>query len=85
MKKYLFSIGIIRDEDLERIDKIVKEEGWTNNDEIDYNQKLVFSDDESDTPMPPSKGKDNKRGNGSKERILLRKDDDNRAGTIILI
>lgn len=76
------------------MDKIVKEEGWTHSDEIDYNQKLVFSDDESDgAPSAPSKGSQNKgndakRGNAAqidrehKERTLQqqRKDEDNRAG-----
>lgn len=68
------------------MDKIVKE-GWTNNDEIDYNQKLVFSDDESDTAAPPAKGKENKSGDSrrgndreSKERAALRKEEENRAG-----
>lgn len=84
--QFFLCLGIIRDEDLERMDKIGKEEGWTNNDEIDYNQKLVFSDDESDTPMPQSKGKDktndNKRGNDNKDRSLMRKDEDNRSSKL---
>lgn len=46
---------------MERIDQIVKEDGWVQDDEIDYNQKLVFSDDDSDTP--PSRNKDAKRVN----------------------
>lgn len=78
------------------MDKIVKEEGWTHSDEIDYNQKLVFSDDESDgAPSAPSKSSQNK-GNDAKraaqndrdhkERTLQqqRKDEDNRAGELIL-
>lgn len=49
--------GIIREEDLERIDKIHSED-WLRGGEIDYNQKLVFSDDENDTKeaSAPSKG-----------------------------
>lgn len=47
---------------MERIDQIVKEDGWVQDDEIDYNQKLVFSDDDSDTP-PPTSRKDGKRVN----------------------
>jgi hypothetical protein len=31
---------------LERIESIAKDEGWAKHDEIDYNQKLQFSDDE---------------------------------------
>lgn len=60
-----FSAGIIKEEELEHIDKIVKEDGWVQDDEIDYNQKLVFSDDDdSDTPPPPTtRGKEAKRVN----------------------
>lgn len=53
--------GIIKEEELERIDQIVKEDGWVQDDEIDYNQKLVFSDDDSDTPPTTSRNKDAKR------------------------
>lgn len=42
---------------MERIDQIVKEDGWVQDDEIDYNQKLVFSDDDSDTPASSSRTK----------------------------
>lgn len=59
----LFSTGIIKEEELERIDQIVKEDGWVQDDEIDYNQKLVFSDDDSDTPPSSSRNKDAKRVN----------------------
>lgn len=46
------------------MDQIVKaSDGWVQSDEIDYNQKLVFSDDDSDTPPPPTRGKDAKRVN----------------------
>lgn len=54
--------GIIREEDLDRIDKI-RNEDWVRGEEIDYNEKLVFSDDENDakeTPTP-AKGNNNKR------------------------
>lgn len=73
------------------MDRIVKEEGWAQNDEIDYNQKLVFSDDESDAaPSASAKGKgnDSKRGHAAAshherehiERSLQqqRRDEDNR-------
>lgn len=44
---------IIRDEELQRIEAIAKDEGgWAKDDEFDYNQKLQFSDDESE-PSPP--------------------------------
>ena len=56
-------IGIIKEEELERIDQIVKEDGWVQDDEIDYNQKLVFSDDDSDTAPSTSRNKDGKRVN----------------------
>lgn len=47
------------------MDQIAKEDGWVQGDEIDYNQKLVFSDDDSDTPPPPptTRGKEAKRVN----------------------
>lgn len=41
---------IIRDEELERIENIAKDDGWAKDDTIDYNQKLNFSDDEVDPP-----------------------------------
>lgn len=74
---------------MERIDQIVKEDGWTQDDDFDYNQKLVFSDDDSDTPPPPpttsSKNKESKRVNfieREKESKALqqRKDDEIRTG-----
>lgn len=52
--------SIIKEEELERIDQIVKEDGWAQDDDFDYNQKLVFSDDDSDTPPPTSSNKHNK-------------------------
>ncbi|XP_063696499.1 probable WRKY transcription factor protein 1 [Culicoides brevitarsis] len=42
---------IIRDEELERIENIAKDDGWAKDDTIDYNQKLNFSDDEIDPPL----------------------------------
>lgn len=44
---FVVCLGIIREEDLDRIDKI-RNEDWVRGEEIDYNQKLVFSDDETD-------------------------------------
>lgn len=38
---------IIKEEELERIDSIAKNEGWCKYDKIDYNLKLNFSDDEA--------------------------------------
>jgi hypothetical protein len=38
---------IIKEEELSRMDEIDKDMGWTCHDDIDYNQKLAFSDDES--------------------------------------
>lgn len=40
---------IIKEEELIRMDEIDKDMGWTCHDDIDYNQKLAFSDDESST------------------------------------
>lgn len=44
---------IIRDEELERIESIGKDDGWTKHDPLDYNQKLQFSDDETFDDSPP--------------------------------
>ncbi|XP_046404098.1 LOW QUALITY PROTEIN: uncharacterized protein LOC124169510 [Ischnura elegans] len=38
---------IIKEEDLNKMDDIVRGNGWATQDDIDYNQKLTFSDDES--------------------------------------
>lgn len=61
INKILF-LGIIREEELDFIDKI-RSEDWVRSEEIDYNQKLIFSDDETDTKEAPSqnKGGSNKR------------------------
>lgn len=81
--------GIIKEEELDRMDKISKDVGWAQSDEIDYNQKLVFSDDESSDTTPATskgnKGNDKRGGAGNerdKERSTQqqRKDEDNRAG-----
>lgn len=64
---------------MERIDKIVKEDGWVQDDEIDYNQKLVFSDDDSDSPPVTTKSKDTKRVNFNereKENKVQRKEEE---------
>lgn len=81
--------GIIKEEELDRIDQIVKEDGggWVQDDEIDYNQKLVFSDDDSDTPPPISKNRDAKRVNFNDRNKDItsnqRKDEqDSRAGKL---
>lgn len=46
---------IIKEEDLSKMDDISRDVGWASHDDIDYNQKLAFSDDESD-----NRNKDNK-------------------------
>lgn len=70
--------GIIKEEELDRIDQIVKEDGWVQDDEIDYNQKLVFSDDDSDSPPQTSKSK---RVNFS-ERSKIQNEMEMRAGML---
>lgn len=69
---------------MERIDQIVKEDGWAQDDDFDYNQKLVFSDDDSDTPPPAStsnRNKESKRVNFEKEsKALQQRKDDERSG-----
>lgn len=81
---FTLSSGIVKEEDLDRIDKIVQEESWIHGDEIDYNQKLVFSDEEGDLPL--IKAKDTKREKESKERTPQpqRKDEDSRPSESIL-
>lgn len=39
---------IIKEEDLNRMDEIGKDMGWAESDDIDYNQTIAFSDDETD-------------------------------------
>lgn len=51
---------IIKEEELERIDSLARDEGWSKHDEIDYNKKIQFSDDEPDDVKP----KDNDRKDG---------------------
>ncbi|CRL05547.1 CLUMA_CG018044, isoform A [Clunio marinus] len=43
---------IIKEEELERIDSLARDDGWSKHDEIDYNKKLQFSDDETDDVKP---------------------------------
>ena len=43
---------IIKEEELERIDSLARDDGWSKHDEIDYNKKLQFSDDEADDVKP---------------------------------
>jgi hypothetical protein len=43
---------IIKEEELERIDSLARDDGWSKHDEIDYNKKLQFSDDEAEDVKP---------------------------------
>lgn len=45
---------IIKEEDLTRMDDISRDAGWAAHDDIDYNQKLAFSDDELEPDTPKS-------------------------------
>jgi hypothetical protein len=48
---------IIKDEELDRIDSLAKDDGgWSKHDEIDYNKKLQFSDDEIEDEKPKDSG-----------------------------
>ncbi|XP_025837147.1 uncharacterized protein LOC108738623 isoform X2 [Agrilus planipennis] len=47
---------IIKEEDLTRMDDLARDVGWASYDDIDYNQKLAFSDDES---SPKEDGREN--------------------------
>lgn len=68
---------IIKEEDLSRMDSLAKDDGWAKCDEIDYNQKLVFSDDED---LPPVKETKNEKKGNSNNRDSQRHEEDNRAG-----
>lgn len=43
---------IIKEEELDRIDSLARDDAWGKHDEIDYNKKLQFSDDETDEMKP---------------------------------
>lgn len=70
---------IIKEEELSRMDSLAKDDGWAKCDEIDYNQKLVFSDDED---VPVKENKNDKKGN-SNSRDSQRHEEDNRAGKLL--
>lgn len=48
---------IIKEEELNRMDDMTRDVGWASHDDIDYNQKLAFSDDE----LPIDREKDRDR------------------------
>nr|CAD7571807.1 unnamed protein product [Timema californicum] len=56
---------IIKEEELSKMDDISHDAGWATHDDIDYNQKLAFSDDEAtqdeDLHKNPRVSKDDKR------------------------
>lgn len=52
---------IIKEEDLSRMDDISRDAGWTASDDIDYNQKLAFSDDELDDQPSGTKKEENRK------------------------
>lgn len=43
---------IVKEEELDRIDSLARDDGWSKHDEIDYNKKIQFSDDEADDIKP---------------------------------
>ncbi|CAL1675422.1 unnamed protein product [Lasius platythorax] len=61
---------IIKEEDLTRMDDISRDAGWAAHDDIDYNQKLAFSDDEPESESSK---------NDEKKDIKEKKGDDNAA------
>ncbi|KAK2582795.1 hypothetical protein KPH14_005056 [Odynerus spinipes] len=75
---------IIKEEDLTRMDDISRDAGWAAHDDIDYNQKLAFSDDEPE-PDPPKKEEkkdvkieEKQDDNHSENKDKLRDNRDNR-------
>ncbi|XP_047515176.1 protein PRRC2B-like isoform X1 [Pieris napi] len=59
---------ILRDEQISSLDDISRDAGWAQHDDIDYDQKLDFSDGES-TPAPKTISKNNNRPSIEVERI----------------
>lgn len=75
---------IIKEEELKRIDAIASDDGWAHADEIDYNQKLTFSDDENDADSGSSghvvyggKGQQQSSNKGNDKK---RREEEQRAG-----
>ncbi|XP_066588319.1 protein PRRC2A-like isoform X2 [Prorops nasuta] len=56
---------IIKEEDLTRMDDIARDAGWSAHDDIDYNQKLTFSDDEQEADLAK---KDDKKDIAKEEK-----------------
>lgn len=52
---------IIKEEELDRIDSLARDDGWSKHDEIDYNKKIHYSDDETDDIKPKD---DDKKADG---------------------
>ncbi|XP_038209509.1 uncharacterized protein LOC119830524 [Zerene cesonia] len=60
---------ILRDEQISSLDDISRDAGWAQNDDIDYDQKLDFSDGESSAPTPKTSNKNNNRASIDVERV----------------
>lgn len=52
---------IIKEEDLNRMDDMTRDVGWASHDDIDYNQKLAFSDDELPADRERERDRDRER------------------------
>lgn len=63
---------IIKEEELERIDSLARDEGWSKHDEIDYNKKIQFSDDEPDDISPKEIMSNDKKLDGEYDQPYLR-------------
>lgn len=68
---------IIREEDLTRMDDISRDAGWASTDDIDYNQKLSFSDDEAENDAPT------KRDNHHHKKIMDKKMMDEKLSSVL--
>lgn len=74
---------IIKEEELERMHSIAKDDGWAKTDDIDYNQQLQFSDDEAGEHDGHHHHKnDDKDSHSHKKGQSGRQDEDNRAGEL---
>ncbi|XP_065337387.1 protein PRRC2A isoform X3 [Cloeon dipterum] len=64
----LFSRPIIKEEEFKQLDELVRDNGWATTDDIDYNQKLSFSDEEGDDNTQSRTNKQNEKLDGAAPR-----------------
>lgn len=60
---------ILRADQIHSLDDIARDAGWAQHDDIDYDQKLDFSDGETSGPVSTTRGNKSNRSNIESERI----------------